>query len=66
MKGNFDKFGDSLQICQNFTCQLLVIFEKAIEVGLKFTNVDFAKCNIVCDFPKFSAAEISFYTALPS
>ena len=40
---NFGEFGNLLRICQSFICQLLAIFEKAIEAGLKFAKVFFAK-----------------------
>jgi len=43
--GKTGKFGDLLQIRQNFIRQLLVIFEKAIKAGLKFAKSFFAECN---------------------
>jgi len=35
---NFGKLGDSLQICQSFTHQLLIASQIAIEAGLKFAK----------------------------
>ena len=59
---NFGEFGDLLRIRQSFICQLLVISEKAIEAGPKSAKVFFAKCNLVCNSPKFSPAKIFHYT----
>ena len=59
---NFGEFGDLLRIRQSFICQLLVISEKAIEAGLKFAKVFFAKYNLACNSPKFSPAKIFRYT----
>jgi len=59
---NFGEFGDLLRIRQSFIRQLLVISEKAIEVGVKFAKVFFAKCNLACNLPKFSPAKIFRYT----
>jgi len=59
---NFGELGDLLRIRQSFVRQLLVISEKAIEAGVKFAKVFFAKCNLVCNSPKFSPAKIFRYT----
>ena len=59
---NFGEFGNLLRIRQSFICQLLVISEKAIEAGLKFTKVFSAKYNLACNSPKFSPAKIFRYT----
>ena len=56
---NFGEFGDLLRIRQSFIRQLL---EKAIEAGLKFAKVFFAKYNLACNSPKFSPAKIFRYT----
>ena len=61
---NFGEFGDLLWIRQSFIRQLLVISEKAIEAGVKFAKVLFAKCNLACNSPKFSPAKIFRYTVL--
>ena len=61
---NFGEFGDLLWIRQSFIRQLLVISEKAIEAGVKFAKVFFAKCNLACNSPKFSPAKIFRYTVL--
>ena len=58
----FGEFCDLLRIRQSFIHQLLVISEKAIEAGLKFAKVFFAKCNLACNSPKFSPAKIFRYT----
>jgi len=57
----FGKFGDLLRIRQSFIRQLLVLSEKAIEAGLKFAKVFFAKYNLACNSPKFSPAKIFRY-----
>ena len=62
MLENSDEFGDSLCICQSFTHQLLVASEKAIKVGLKFTNAYFTKCNLVSNSPKFSNQSFPLYS----
>ena len=59
---NFSEFGNLQQIHQSFICQLLVISEKAIEAGLKFAKIFFAKCNLASYSPKFSPAKIFCYT----
>ena len=61
---NFGEFGNLLRIRQSFICQLLVISEKAIEAGLKFAKVFFAKYNLACNSPKFSPAKIFCYTVI--
>ena len=61
---NFGEFGDLLRIRQSFIRQLLVISEKAIEAGLKFAKVFFAKYNLACNSPKFSPAKIFRYTVI--
>jgi len=58
---NFGKFVDLLQICQSFIHQLLVIPEKAMEAGLKFAKVFFAKCNSACYSPIFFPAKFLLY-----
>ena len=55
----FGQFGNLLRICQSFIRQLLVISEKAIEAGLKFAKVFFAKCNLACNSPKFLPPKFS-------
>ena len=45
---------------------MLVLSEKAIEAGLKFAKVFFAKYNLACNSPKFSLAKIFRYTVLDS
>ena len=59
---NFGEFGDLLRIRQSFIRQFLVMSEKAIEAGLKFAKVFFAKYNLACNSPKFSPAKIFCYT----
>jgi len=54
-----ENFGDLLQIRQSFIRQLLVMSEKAIEAGLKFAKIFFAKCNLACYSPKFFPAKFS-------
>jgi len=56
---NFGKFGDLLRTRQSFIRQLLVVSEKAIEAGLKFAKVFFAKYILACNSPKFSPAKFS-------
>jgi len=53
MLGNFGK--ENFGIFQSFTHQLLVASEIAIEAGIKFTKVYFAKCILACNSPKFSS-----------
>ena len=62
---NFGKFGDLLRICQSFIHHLLVISEKAIEAGVKFAKVFFAKCTLACNSPKFSPTKIFHYVPMP-
>ena len=59
---NFGEFGDLLRIRQSFIRQLLIMSEKAIEAGLKFAKVFFAKYNLACNSPKFYPAKIFRYT----
>ena len=61
---NFGEFGDLLRIRQSFIRQLLVISEKAIEAGLKFAKVFFAKYNLASNSQKFSPAKIFRYTVM--
>ena len=61
---NFGEFGDLLWIRQSFIRQLLVLSEKAIEAGLKFAKVFFAKYNLASNSPKFSPAKIFRYTVI--
>ena len=39
------------------TCQLLVASDIAIEAGLEFVKVYFARCNLACYSPKFSSIQ---------
>ena len=59
MGGNFGEFGDSPQIRQNLTRQLLVAPEISIFIATEFTKVYFAKCDLACYSPKFTPVKVS-------
>ena len=67
IEGNFanfgDVFGDSLRICQSFTCQLLVT---SIEVELIFSKAYFSNCKLACDSPKFPPSKVFLISPLQS
>jgi len=59
---NIGEFDDSLQIHHSFSLQLLIVSDIAIEAGLKFAKVYFAKCILASNSPKFCPAKVSVYT----